>query len=153
MHHCEDIRCFQYSSTMSLPLFVIVIARGQGFMAVNEPSPRAKPQDKVCLRCHKSLATRAITVIWPTWLVHLSYTSAHAQKYYSNDSTNKPTQKGTWMMACSFSPYSLGMCEWTVHALLLPCIILNANWRTKTGKAWEPGDAQVTQTLVGFNWR
>ena len=25
-------------------------------MAVNEPSPRAKPEDKVCLRCHKSLA-------------------------------------------------------------------------------------------------
>ena len=44
---------------------VIVIARGQGFMAVNEPSPRAKPEDKVCLRCHKSLATRAITVIYP----------------------------------------------------------------------------------------
>ena len=42
---------------------VIVIARGQGFMAVNEPSPRAKPEDKVGLRCHKSLATRAITVI------------------------------------------------------------------------------------------
>ena len=32
--------------------YVIVIARGQGFMAVNEPSPRAKPEDKVCLRCH-----------------------------------------------------------------------------------------------------
>ena len=43
--------------------YVIVIARGQGFMAVNEPSPRAEPEDKVCLRCHKSLATRAITVI------------------------------------------------------------------------------------------
>ena len=45
---------------------VIVIAWGQGFMAVNEPSPRAQPEDKVCLRCHKSLATRAITVIYPT---------------------------------------------------------------------------------------
>ena len=46
---------------------VIVIARVplQGFMAVNEPSPRAQPEDKVCLRCHKSLATRAITVIYP----------------------------------------------------------------------------------------
>ena len=43
--------------------YVIVIARGQGFMAVNEPSPRAKPEDKVC---HKSLATRAITDIYPT---------------------------------------------------------------------------------------
>ena len=32
-------------------------------MAVNEPSPRAYPEDKVRLRCHKSLATRAITVI------------------------------------------------------------------------------------------
>ncbi len=46
--------------------YVIVIARGQGFMAVNEPSPRAKPEDKVRLRCHKSLATRAITNIYPT---------------------------------------------------------------------------------------
>ena len=44
-------------------IYVIVIARGQGFMAVNKLSPRAKPEDKVCLRCHKSLATRAITVI------------------------------------------------------------------------------------------
>ena len=34
-------------------------------MAVNEPSPRAKPEDKVYLRCHKSLATRAITIIYP----------------------------------------------------------------------------------------
>ena len=35
-------------------------------MAVNEPSPRAKPEDKarfVKLRCHKPLATHAITVI------------------------------------------------------------------------------------------
>ena len=32
-------------------------------MAVNELSPRAKPEDKVCLRCHKSMATRAVTVI------------------------------------------------------------------------------------------
>ena len=42
-------------------IYVIVIARGQGFMAVNQPSTRAQPEDKVCLRCHKSLATRAIT--------------------------------------------------------------------------------------------
>ena len=45
---------------------VIVIARGRGFMAVNQPSTRAQPEDKVCLRCHKSLATRAITIIYPT---------------------------------------------------------------------------------------
>ena len=32
-------------------------------MAVNEPSPRAKPGDKVCLHYHKSLATHAITII------------------------------------------------------------------------------------------
>ena len=32
-------------------------------MAVNEPNPRVQPKDKVCLRCHISLATRAITVI------------------------------------------------------------------------------------------
>ena len=29
--------------------YVIVITRGQGFMAVNEPSPRVEPEDKVCL--------------------------------------------------------------------------------------------------------
>ena len=46
--------------------YVIVIARGRGFMAVNQLSPRAQPEDKVCLRCHKSLATRAITIIYPT---------------------------------------------------------------------------------------
>ena len=45
---------------------VIVIARGRGFMAVNQPSTRVQPEDKVCLRCHKSLATRAITIIYPT---------------------------------------------------------------------------------------
>ena len=47
-------------------ILVIVKAQGQGFMAVNEPSPRAQPEDKVCLRCHKSLATRALTIIYPT---------------------------------------------------------------------------------------
>ena len=35
-------------------------------MAVNESSPRAKPKDKVILRCHKSLATRAIAVMYPS---------------------------------------------------------------------------------------
>lgn len=29
-------------------VYVIVIARGRGFTAVNEPSPRVKPEDKVC---------------------------------------------------------------------------------------------------------
>ena len=29
-------------------------------MAVNGPSPRAKPEDKVCLPCHKSLASSTI---------------------------------------------------------------------------------------------
>ena len=33
-------------------------------MAVNQPSPRAQHEDKVCLRCHKSLAIRAI--LYPT---------------------------------------------------------------------------------------
>ena len=32
---------------------------------VNEPSPRVQPEDKVCLHCYKSLATRAISVIYP----------------------------------------------------------------------------------------
>ena len=34
-------------------------------MAVNEPSPRVKPEDKV-VYCHKSMATRTITIIYPT---------------------------------------------------------------------------------------
>ena len=53
------------AKTMSV-IYVIVIARGQEFMGVNEPSPRAQPEDKVCLCCHKSMATRAITIIYPT---------------------------------------------------------------------------------------
>ena len=32
-------------------------------MAVNEPSPRAKSKDEICLHCHKSLATHVLTVI------------------------------------------------------------------------------------------
>ena len=58
--------------------FVIVIARCQGFMAVNEPSPRAQPEDEVCLLSHKSLATRAIS--------HLigSNKCACARSHYSN---------------------------------------------------------------------
>ena len=32
-------------------------------MAVNEQSPRTEPEDKVCLCCHESLATRAITYV------------------------------------------------------------------------------------------
>ena len=44
-------------------IYVIVIVRSQGFMAVNELSPRAQPEDKVCLHYIKSLATCAITVI------------------------------------------------------------------------------------------
>ena len=42
---------------------VIVKAQGQGFMAVNRPSPRAQPEDKVGLRRHKSMATWALTII------------------------------------------------------------------------------------------
>ena len=56
----------QLSQSVASVSLVIVIAQGQEFMAVNEPSPRAKPKDKVCLHCHKSLAIRAITVIYPT---------------------------------------------------------------------------------------
>ena len=44
---------------------VIVKAQGQGFMAVNRPSPRAQPEDKVGLRRHKSMATWALTIIYP----------------------------------------------------------------------------------------
>ena len=42
---------------------------GPGIMAVNRPSPRAQPKDKVdfrILRCHKSLASCAISIIYPT---------------------------------------------------------------------------------------
>jgi hypothetical protein len=39
-------------------MLYIVIARGQGFiMAVNEPSPRVKPEDKDCLLNLIALAT------------------------------------------------------------------------------------------------
>ena len=37
-------------------------------MAVNRPSPRAKPEDKGGLRCHKSLATvLSLLYIPPDW--------------------------------------------------------------------------------------
>ena len=52
---------------------VIVKERGQGFMAVNERSPRAQPEDKVCLHCvryHKSHGYRVLSIIiYPTRLV------------------------------------------------------------------------------------
>ena len=41
-------------------------------MVVNEPSPKVKPEDKVCLRRHKSLANRAITVIYTQQNIHTS---------------------------------------------------------------------------------
>ena len=63
MHQIIVIREIKY---LAVGIYVIVIARGRGFMAVNQPSTRAQPEDKVCLRCHKSLATRAITIIYPT---------------------------------------------------------------------------------------
>ena len=56
------------SHVLLIDIFYIVIARGWGFMAVKRPSPRAQPKDKVGLRCHKSLATHAITIIYPTSL-------------------------------------------------------------------------------------
>ena len=33
-------------------------------MAVNELSPRVKPKDEVCLCCHKSLTSSAVTVMY-----------------------------------------------------------------------------------------
>ena len=49
----KDAQCNSSLVLMSITIVtvtkVIVIARGQGFMAVNGPSPRAKPEDKVCL--------------------------------------------------------------------------------------------------------
>ena len=33
-------------------------------MAVNKPSPRAQPEDKVCLRSHNSLATSQSLIIY-----------------------------------------------------------------------------------------
>ena len=38
-------------------------------MAVNEPSPRAQPETKVCLHCHKSHGYCALSIIYPTQLV------------------------------------------------------------------------------------
>ena len=47
----------KYPTLLSLDVYVIVIHWGQGIKAVNEPIPRAQPEDEVCLRCHK-LATK-----------------------------------------------------------------------------------------------
>ena len=55
------VSCASVSKSLLEPAallgYVIVIARLKGFMAVNLPSPRAQPKDKVGLRCHKSLTT------------------------------------------------------------------------------------------------
>ena len=41
---------FNFSLSFCSVLYLIVIARGQRFMAVNRPSPRAQLEDKVGLR-------------------------------------------------------------------------------------------------------
>ena len=105
------ILLYDYYSDQS---YVIVIARGQGFMAVNEPSPRAQPEDKVCLRCHKSLATRAITVIYPTRLVRVPgiYGDTLFKLLLATDSVTLLTSTMD-AQACPYDPYCLGLCEWT----------------------------------------
>ena len=42
----------------------VVIARVLGIYGSKQTSPRVKPEDKVCLRGHKSLATCAITRLY-----------------------------------------------------------------------------------------
>ena len=62
----EFSRYAGFSQIRSHILYVIVIAQGQGFMAVNGLSPRT-----MFVYCHKSLVTRAITII-VDWLVVLN---------------------------------------------------------------------------------
>ena len=54
----------QYNNIIVINNISYSYSRGQGFMAVNEPSPRAQPEDKVCLHS-SSMATRAIN-LYPT---------------------------------------------------------------------------------------
>ena len=51
--------------------------------AVNELSPRAKPEDKVCLPFHKSMATIAITII--SYLIGRCLTSDHNLRHHDNN--------------------------------------------------------------------
>ena len=83
-------------------------------MAVNEPSPRAQPEDKVCLRCHKSLATRAITVIYPTRLVRVPgiYGDTLFKLLLATDSVTLLTSTMD-AQVCPYDPYCLSLCEWT----------------------------------------
>ena len=55
-------------------------------MAVNRPSPRAKPEDKVCLRGHKSMATRAISDIYFTKSIERKSDWSYRGCLYSNTS-------------------------------------------------------------------
>ena len=95
--------------------YVIVIAWGQGFMAVNEPSPRAKPEDKVCLHCHKSLATRYIS--HPDWSEFCILGDTKFKFSIATIATvlffHSTVVVATEMAACSYDPYCLGLCEWT----------------------------------------
>ena len=60
-----DIICQEYYEAISYSYSPVACL---GFMAVNQPSPRAQPEDKVGLRCHKSLATRLeLLYIPPDW--------------------------------------------------------------------------------------
>ena len=84
-------------------------------MAVSEPSLRVKPEDKVCLHCHKSLATRAITVIYLTSEFHIlgdtifKFSIATIATVLFFHST---VVVATETAACSYDPYCLGLCEW-----------------------------------------
>ena len=51
LEEAEVMLCMQASY---IEIFAIVVATGMlwGFMATNEPSPRAKHEYKVCLLCH-----------------------------------------------------------------------------------------------------
>ena len=63
LHYYPQMEQFDWLEMMYYK--VIVIAQCQGFMEVNKPSPRAYPEDEVCVLCHKSHAgNHAITFVY-----------------------------------------------------------------------------------------
>ena len=50
---------------------ILVIAQGQGFMAINEPSLKAKPEEKVCLR--PAFPVHEVHVYWVGYIVVIAW--------------------------------------------------------------------------------
>ena len=99
-------------------LYVIVIARREGYMVVNCPSPTAQPEDKGCLCCHNIISlvyNCAITIIYPTsdWL-QITNEETYTR---SNRDYKLEIVAGVNEMAETFAypvnPYCLGLSSWT----------------------------------------